>query len=492
MKHGLSKSRLNAFLQCEKRLWLEVHSPEERPEASEAVKRKWAEGHQVGELARAEYPRGFLVETNGDWKAALRVTEAELKRKPRRPLFEATFSASGLLVRADLLLPGRSGHSMIEVKSTSKVKNYHVPDATIQTWVARKAGLDVGSTAIRHLDTKFVYRREGDYAGLFATTPIDDKVEAKQADVPKWVRDARAVLAGKEPKIRTGAHCSNPYDCPFQDYCAGKEPPGPKYSVYVLPDNKGKALARKLEAEGYTSLTEVPTAKLAHDPLFVRIQTASKQGKPHLDAAGARAAIKKWGYPRYYFDFETVKFAVPRWIGTRPHQQIPFQWSCHIDRGRGRLEHVAFLDLSGENPARKCAKTMIAALGDKGPIVAYYASFEKKVVENLAEIVPDLKRPLLAIRERIVDLLPVVEDHYYHPEMLGSFSIKAVLPTIAPELDYVDLEEIQDGEAASLAYLEAIEPETSAARKAELEDRLERYCERDTEAMIVLEKRLVA
>jgi CRISPR/Cas system-associated exonuclease Cas4 (RecB family) len=487
----LSKSRLVAFLQCEKRLWLEA-SDLPQPEVSKATQRLFDVGHEVGGLAQAAYPRGFLIDTGKDWDAAVKLTAEELARTPKRPLFEATFRANGLLVRADILEPKRSGYDLIEVKSTSKVKDYHKADAAIQAWVARQAGLDVRATSIRHVDTDFVYPGGGDYDGLFATENIDEYVEPLQEKVKTWIADAQKVLAGREPKTRMGAQCTKPFDCPFQDYCAGKEPPGPKYPVTILPDKAGKALARKLEAAGYASLTDVPAKLVSHDPLFARIHTASKKDRPILDAVGARAAIKKWGYPRYYFDFETIAFAVPRWAGTRPHQQIPFQWSCHIDHGRGRVEHVDFLDLSGDNPARMCAEKMIATLGKKGPIVAYYAQFETKVIENLAEIVPELKRPLLALKERVVDLLPVVRDHYYHPNMMGSFSIKAVLPTMAPELNYGDLEEVQDGEMAGLAYLEATRQMVGAARLTEIKSRLAKYCERDTVAMIVLARALVA
>ena len=70
--------------------------------------------------------------------------------------------------------------------------------------------------------------------------------------------------------------------------------------------------------------------------------------------------------------------------------------------------------------------------------------------------------------------------------MKGSWSIKNVLPTVAPDLSYQDLDEIQDGMAASKAYLEAINPATPEARRAELKQELLDYCRLDTEAMVRL------
>jgi Domain of unknown function(DUF2779) len=135
--------------------------------------------------------------------------------------------------------------------------------------------------------------------------------------------------------------------------------------------------------------------------------------------------------------------------GCRPYQQVPFQWSCPVDHGAGRIEHHAYLDVTGQNPARDCAEKLLATLGEEGVIVAYHSSFEEQVLTTLADMLPDLERRLLAARARIVDLLPIVREHYYHRDMMGSFSIKAVLRTIAPQLDHASLDEVQEGARAA-------------------------------------------
>ena len=113
-----------------------------------------------------------------------------------------------------------------------------------------------------------------------------------------------------------------------------------------------------------------------------------------------------------------------------------------------------------------------------------YTTYEKTVITGLISLFPDLADPLEKLIDRLVDLHPIVKDHYYHPNMLGSWSIKAVLPAIAPHMDYANLEGISEGMAASNGYLEAIDPNTSAGRKAEIEEQLLRYCKFDTEAMV--------
>ena len=192
-------------------------------------------------------------------------------------------------------------------------------------------------------------------------------------------------------------------------------------------------------------------------------------------------------YPRYYLDFETIGPAIPVWAGTRPYETLPFQWSIHIEEAPGEIRHEEFLDVSGEPPMRALVEQLIVDLGSDGPVLMY-TSYEKGVIRGLAERFPDLAYPLYAIIDRLVDLYPVTKASYYHPDMLGSWSIKAVLPTIAPDLDYELLEGVAEGTEASNAYLEAIRSDTSAGRKEEIRRELLKYCAHDTLAMVRLAK----
>ena len=141
-------------------------------------------------------------------------------------------------------------------------------------------------------------------------------------------------------------------------------------------------------------------------------------------------------YPRYYLDFETITFTAPIWVGTRPYQQIPFQWSCHVESHTGKLKHHEWLADGQQDPRRAFVESLIETIGPRGTSLAYNASFERKRLEELASAFPEYEATLLSLMERIVDLLGIARDYYYHPDMRGSWSIKAVLPTIAPELDY--------------------------------------------------------
>jgi hypothetical protein len=134
---------------------------------------------------------------------------------------------------------------------------------------------------------------------------------------------------------------------------------------------------------------------------------------------------------------------------------------------------------------RPLAEALIDGLDSIGPILTY-TDYERRVIRGLAEKFPDLAEPLGTIEDRLVDLHPATRANYYHPDMLGSWSIKAVLPTIAPDMDYAALEGIQEGTEASAAYLEALGAETSPERRESLRKQLLRYCRHDTKAMVRL------
>ncbi|MBZ0070839.1 MAG: DUF2779 domain-containing protein [Gammaproteobacteria bacterium] len=477
--YGLSKSKLLAYRQCPKRLWLETHRPDLAEPDDDGGLRQSA-GLQVGDVARALHRDGILIEAQS-LRACLAQTRKALDSAPRRPLFEATFEHDGVLVRADLLLPARGGHRLVEVKATSEVKDHHIEDSAVQAWVARNAGLKVTHVEVAHIDTAFVYPGGADYAGLFAHVDLTRDAQALAREVPVWVKGARATLSKKkEPRIEPGDQCTKPYPCPFHDYCNGDDD-ADGYPPEILPH--GKTLARSLRAEGYTDLRDVPKGRLAK-PHHFRVWQCSVTGKPLLDA-GAATLLRGFGYPRYYLDFETINPAVPIWPGTRPYQQVPFQWSCHREAKNGTLRADGFLAADDLDPRRAFMDSLLDAIGDTGPVFVYNITFERKRLEELAADFPKQRSPLKAIIKRLVDLLPITREHYYHPDMRGSWSIKAVLPTIAPELDYGNLL-VGDGGMAQQAYLEMNAPETSARRRRQLRDGLLAYCNQDTLAMVRL------
>jgi hypothetical protein len=336
----------------------------------------------------------------------------------------------------------------------------------------------IAQAELAHIDNRFVYPGGGAYRGLFAHVDVTADIAPLEPGVPGWIEGAQRVLAGSMPDIAVGRQCREPFECDFHAFCA---PSTASYPVELLPNST--KLARRLREEGVTDVRDVPPDRLPRADQQ-RIWRTTRSGQAELDPAAADAlAALPW--PRYYFDVETVGPAVPLWPGTRPYQKIAMQWSCHREDADGTLTQLPpFLDTLGADPRRAFAQSAVAALGDTGAIIAYNATFERGVLLELADAFADLAPALRACANRLFDLLPVARAHYYHPAMLGSWSIKRVLPTIAPDLDYGNLDAVQSGDMVEPVYFEMIDPATPTARRDALAAALLSYCARDTLAMV--------
>ena len=474
----LSKSKLMSARQCLKRLHLEIHHADLKiiSADTEAAFRK---GHEIGDISHRIYGTTdsvFIPYAGGLQQAKSRTTEL-LRRDNPVPIFEATLQYNNVLVRVDVLIPEGDSWRLVEVKASTSVKPEHAFDCAIQAWVFKRSGYALSNVSLAHVDNSFVYQGDGDYASLLIEEDLDDDVEALLPSVSEWVSDARMAASGDEPDVAVGKHCFTPYECPFVAHCW---PGDTDYPLLKLGGRARKQFLGELVAEGITDVRDIPVDRL--NDTQRHIQEISQSGVPELlDAAGHFVA--KLEYPRYYLDFETVAPAVPLWSGTRPYEALPFQWSCHFEQLEGLMQHAEFLDLSGDAPMRRFAESMIRVLGDAGPILVY-SSYEKRIIGDCIERFPDLDVSLTAIIDRLKDLLPVAQQNDYHPDMHGSWSIKAVLPTIAPDLNYDELDGIQDGTAASEGYLEAIHEDAGSERKAELKEQLLKYCQFDTLALV--------
>ncbi len=476
-----------ALRQCPKRLWLEIHRPDLR-EDSEATQVSFQIGHQVGDIAQRIYdPEGLGVlidvQTEGFSRAFER--SAELLHA-MQPIFEAGFSAGGALAFADVMLPeqidGKQVWHMVEVKSSTSVKDYHRDDVAVQAFVAQSAGVPLQGISLAHIDSSWTYPGNDDYRGLLKENDLTSEAFSRTEEVKAWIAQAQSIAAmPSEPVAKIGAQCKIPYPCGFMEHCS-RDLPKAEFPIHWLPYFSAKA--KKLTPLGIDDLRNVPD-----DMLSVRqqrVKTHTLANTVFFDAVGAAADLAVHSLPAYFLDFETIQFAVPIWKGTRPYQQNTFQFSLHALSESGQLDHTEFLDLSGNDPSESFAHALIAACGVRGPVYVYNAGFETARIRELATRYPHLRTPLLAINARVVDLYPIARERYYHPSQQGSWSIKKVLPAVVPELRYDALDGVQDGGMAMEAFLEAIHPDTNPERKNQIEQQLLAYCKLDTYAMVRL------
>jgi hypothetical protein len=323
-----------------------------------------------------------------------------------------------------------------------------------------------------------------DLSNLFTRTDVTERVHALVPDVPAWLAGEQQALAGALPDVAIGAHCRKPRDCAYLDRCWDAVPPDHISTIHGLTSRQKEILAER----GWTRIPDLP-AGVDLPVIAARQVRAVRRGGRIVEPTLGDALAGLEG-PLAFLDFETINPAIPVWPGCRPYDQIPVQFSCHVEQPDGSLAHIACLvDGAGDTRA-EIAHKLVAACAGARHIVAYYMSFERCGVQHLAAAVPELAPELADLERRIVDLWPVVRNHVYDPAFGGSFSIKDVLPALVPGLGYDDLA-VRDGSTASVLLGELVlDREMTDIRRAQLRRDLLRYCERDTMAMVELLKAL--
>lgn len=479
MSHHLSKSRFVAGWQCHKQLWLRVFEPRAPElEINKVLQDRFDQGEEVGKLARLRFPGGVGIDLpHNDPQRVATTLQALEAGAPA--VFEATFVAGQVYVQIDVLERTSDGFSLIEVKSSSKVKDEHIPDVAIQTWVARQAGINVRRAEVLHLNTEFRHPDRGD---LFQLTDVTDLVEAFQSEVPRLVAEQLAVLGGPQPPVPVGRHCwMIDRDCPFWDRCF----PTDEHHIWNLYRAQ-KNQKWGLVLQGIRRVVDLPANhKLTETQR--RQRKALETGAMLVEPALA-TALGVFDGRLGFLDFETISRAIPVWSDVGPWRQVVVQFSYHEQQTDGSYSHKAYLAEGPGDPREELAIQLLDATRSAERIVMY-SSFERTRIRELAQWVPRLATELNALEQKLVDLLPVIQNHVYHPRFEGSFSIKKVLNPLVPDLTYNDLA-IVDGQEASVEIARLL----FVAHKVEDRDQLRRdllaYCERDTWAMVRLLEKL--
>lgn len=489
----ISKSDYTSALQCERMLWLKKHKPEEADESyldAGAIRG----GNEVGELVRTYYGGDFvLIDNDFDYERMARETKGALDAG--KTVCEACFVAGDLVCLADIVrpLPGK-GYELTEVKSTSKVKDHQLDDVAFQAHVMAAAGYAPGVCFLLHIDSGYVRGADLDVKSLFARDDVTAEVQKRTGvDLSAGIHAARrAAMAQDEPACKIGVHCNRPHPCPFQGRCWADVPADSVFDMAGM----GRVTGWKWWNKGIHTASDVKVAMQDGQIKPNALRVRQCDGEPYADAAALRAFLdEKISWPVYHLDFETFQTAVPRWEGAKPYQQIPSQFSIHVqETPGGPLRHLEFLAEAGPDPRRAVAEALIEAIPANVCVTAYNMSFEKSRIKELAQACPDLSAELLDIHDAIVDLMvPFKNGLLYRSAMGASYSIKAVLPAFFPddpELDYHALPTVHNGAQASAAFLELADLPAEEQKTAR--NGLLRYCELDTLAMVKVLDAIIA
>jgi hypothetical protein len=479
--HSLSKSRYLRGLQCHKSLYLnQFHRDLQDPPdpSKEAI---FSTGHKVGELARELFPGGVLAVDGhpSRVKQSLERTQ-RLIADGEDVLYEPAVQHNGVLAYVDILVrEGELWHAY-EVKSSSKVKDVNYHDAAIQYYILNGDGVELSDISIVHLNTSYVRQGVLDLEQLFNIVSVLPKVQELQPEVPGHLNDMRDVLAGDQaPEIDIGPHCSDPYDCSFMGHCWAHVPELSVFNVAWLKQEK----KFDLYGSGILRIEEIPDdyELTARSNFHVE---SHKNGREVIDRQAIRKFIEGLRYPLYFLDFETYNPAIPPFDGTKPYGKNPFQYSLHRKKSPDAVPtHSGFLADAGSDSRGPLVRKLLKEVGDAGDIVVYNQSFEITVIKQLAQQLAREASELEALLPRIRDLMaPFQKRHYYHPNMNGKYSIKNVLPALAPDLSYGGLA-IPNGELAMQAFAE-LQAEDDPARVKAIRSDLWEYCKLDTLAMV--------
>ena len=489
MNPRLSKSTYLRGKQCHLHLWRHFHAPDLAAPVNEAQQLVFDTGHKVGELACQRYPGGHLIAHDHEHvDEALEETQQVIDTGTAPALFEAAFEHEHVLVRADVLerLPD-GGWRLVEVKSTTQLKDVLVQDVAVQLWVLRGLGLDVREAAVLTLNRDYVY--DGvrlDVHALFKPRPVLDEAAALLEGIGEEAREMRAMVTRSEaPVVATGKHCTSPYPCPYYAHCThGLAHPG--HGIGELPGLRDQRRA-DLEAAGIDEIKDIPDSFPLND-LQRTVRTAVRQGRIQM-RGNLRNALARIKPPVRHLDFETISPAIPRFAGTRPYDAIPFLFSVHTEQDGRPPTHVDYLHEGDDDPRPLLAERLLDAVGNEGSICVY-SPYERRMLRELAAAFPEQAKAFGAIEARLFDLLPVVRNHCYHPDFRGSFSLKSVLPTLAPSQGYEDLA-VANGQQAAALYQRALANDNLAERQQTFAA-LRAYCKQDSLATLEVRKALAA
>ncbi len=477
----LSKSKYLRGRQCIKNLYLDRHHNDLRDEIGEAQQAIFSMGHTVGAYAQQLFPGGVDA-CNGDFrniKGAVQQTKV-LIENGTEVIYEAAFEYRGNICYLDILVKKEGKWFAYEVKGSTSVKKYYYDDTSFQYYVITNSGLPLDDISIIHVNSKYVRKGDIDIRALFSITTVHKEVITRQQEVARNIEEFGKVMNSTAiPDIQIGEHCSDPYNCDFQGHCWKTVP---AYSIFNI-SNLGWKKKMELYHRGILEIKDVPDDFPLSDKQRFQV-IAEKTGKGIIDKKAIRFFMEQLQYPLFYLDFETHGSPVPLYDNASPYEQIPFQYSLHIQRAKGaEPEHREFLGTPPEDPRPELIRQLVSELENEGSIIVYNQGFEVNKLKKMAGIYPQYAPAIDKIINRIVDLIvPFRSKSIYLPAMKGSYSIKEVLPALVPKLSYKELD-ISEGGMASRGYDQLFEI-TDAEKTEKIRKDLLAYCRLDTLGMV--------
>ena len=421
---------------CTKSLWLSYRDITKKIDSHSRY--TMSVGNEIDRLSRGLFPNGLLIGSDEKCQSndkLFRETMQAIEHSVKC-IFQGTFIRDNILCKSDILERNGSGWDLYEVKMGVNKKDIYLSDIAFQVNCIERCGLHLERINLIILNREYVKDGQIDLCKLFKIIDVTEEVRERLRKNNVILEHFQLVIKqNKQPVMTMGSFCKYPYKCGYYERCS-------------------------LECGDF------------------------QYGNSKIDRVKVLEFIKKITFPIHFFDFETIQSAIPFFDGTSPYQTIPFQFSNHTLFTDMSIRHYTFLADSKEDPRLALIINLLKAVGSKGSVLAWNASFERNIINKLADTFPEYQQDLKDVASRIVDLMnPFIAGYYTNPEFKGSSSLKAVLPVLVPELSYEDIA-IHNGSEAFQVYEQFItgvmlEEEWGLSKK-----NLIQYCSTDTLGML--------
>ena len=463
----LTKTDFFTYLEAPMHLWAKSHRQLEAHSPTPYEQYLMQQGQAVEALARQYLEEVFISQ------------EVHLH-------WQKSFDDGRFQIRTDALISDQIDgvYDLYEIKSSTAINKDHEYDLAFQVLLLETL-LPLRGIYLLHIDSDYLHGHQLDLQTFFTVEDMSERVAKRQDEVIALRQDAFRVSQMPDPN--PALSCTKPKSCPCPDLCHPLLPPNP---IYNIPRLGKKAL--KLRDMGVLAIEEIPSSVQLSPRQQQHVDAVRKRG-PIINAQSIQASLEALHYPLYFLDYETFNPAVPFFPGYQPYEHIVFQFSLFAVKKPGAAPlHYEALIADGRDPAPLIVQALLEHVGSQGSVVVWNQSFEAGRNRNLARHCPTHAEGLLAINERLFDLMLIFRDgHYIHPDFKGSASLKAVLPVLCPELTYNDMA-IPDGETAMLTWYRLQTGAIPLEERQETIEAMKAYCKMDTYGMVAIWEKLCA
>lgn len=485
----ISKSEYMMFLKHPAWLWLKKHDQSKLPEPDANLQAIFDAGKEFEQYAEKRFSDGVQVGFN-NYEEYLSMPERtkQVLDDGAKVIFQGRFEANGITCIFDVLERTEGGaFNLYEIKSSTKTKPEHYPDLAFQVVVLESAGLKVHNIEVVHVNGEYVRDGEIDPIALSAVTDVTNEVRGKIEETKINIKLALNVINLPDLPDPSPRHAKFGSLGEWMEIYKALGKKVDKYSIYNLIAPGTKRIG-ELEDLGIEFIKDIPDDFKLTTKQQAQV-IATKNNEQIIDKKKIKAFLDELIYPIYFLDYETAMGAIPIYDGTKPYQQIPFQYSLHvIEKQDGEFKHLEYLHRDGNHPVPDLLSKLKKDIGPVGSVIVWYKSFEMKRNEEMAEMFPEFAEFLEGVNSRVVDLIdPFAGGWFADKDFLGSASIKSVLPVLVPELSYKKLG-IQEGASAQRLWMDSVLRGKSNIDKEKLFFDLVEYCKMDTLAMVEIWK----